>query len=306
MMEELATFVAVVRCGSMSRAAQELHLSQPAISQRLRALEAEYGLPLLRRTNRGVELTPAGDLLARYARRFLNLDKLLQEEMDALRSAEPRQVVIGATSAIGGYALPCTIYLFQQKHPSARIQLAIGKRAETIQRLNDGALDLALIEGPDIVETADNMDGWQSTVVSEEDLVLVTPVSGPLASPASYTVDALRKAPLILRESGSGTRLVVEETLHKHGLQLSDLHVAMEMSSLDAIKTSVAQGHGVALLSKWCVKVEARMGTLRVAPLEGIRFTSRWSLVYPRAAQRTSLHKALLKTLRSPAERGFC
>ena len=306
MMEDLATFVAVVRCGSMSRAAQELHLSQPAISQRLRSLETEYGLPLFRRTNKGVELTPAGDVLSRYAKRFLNLDKLLQEEMDALRSEEPKQVVIGATSAVGGYALPCTIYLFQQKHPTARIQLVIGKRSETMQRLMDGALDLALVEGPDITETAAEMDGWQSVVVSEEDLVLVTPVSGPLAAPATYTLETLRKVPLILREPGSGTRMVVEETLRSHGLRLSDLQLAMEMSSMDAIKTSVAQGHGVALLSKWCLKVEARMGTLRVAPLEGIRFTSRWSLLYPRTTQRTALHRSLLKTLRSPAERGFC
>lgn len=306
MMEDLATFMAVVRCGSMSRAAQELHLSQPAISQRLRSLETQYGLPLLRRTNKGVELTPAGDVLSKYAKRFLSLDKLLQEEMDALRSAEPRQVIIGATSAVGGYALPCTIYLFQQKHPTARIQLVIGKRAEIMQRLVDGALDLALVEGPDAVETADEMDGWQSVVVSEEDLVLVTPVAGPLAAPAAYSLDTLRKVPLILREPGSGTRMVVEETLKAQGLQLSDLHLAMEMSSLDAIKTSVAQGHGVALMSKWCVKVESRMGTLRVAPLEDVRFSSRWSLLYPRTTQRTALHRALLKTLRSPAERGFC
>ncbi|HYG59660.1 MAG TPA: LysR family transcriptional regulator [Symbiobacteriaceae bacterium] len=306
MMEELATFITVVRCGSMSRAAQELHLSQPAISQRLRALEDEYGTPLLRRTNRGVELTQAGDILARYARRLLNLNKLLQEEMDSLRSEEPRQVVIGATSAIGGYALPCTIYLFQQKYPTARVQLVIGKRSETLQRLNDGALDLALVEGPDTVAPPDDLDGWQSVVVSEEDLVLVTPVSGPLAAPASYSLDMLQKTPLILREQGSGTRMVIEEAFRNQGLHLSDLHVAVEMSGLDAIKTSVAQGHGVALLSKWCTKVEARMGTLRVAPLEGIRFTSRWTLIFPRSSQRTTLHRALVRTLRSPAERGFC
>lgn len=306
MMEDLATFVAVVRCGSMSKAAQELHLSQPAISQRLRTLEQEYGLPLLRRTNRGVEITPAGEIVSRYARRLLNLDKLLQDELTALRSEEPRQIVIGATSAIGGYALPCTIYLFQQKYPSARIQLDIGKRPDVLQRLNDGVLDMALVEGPDVTREIDELEGWQSVIVSEEDLVLVTPTTGPLAEPESFTLEQLRRAPLIVREARAGTRLVVEETLKLHGLEITDMNLAMEMSSLDAIKTSVAQGHGVALLSKWCVRVEARMGSVRIAPLADLRFTSRWTLCYPRNSQRSTLHRALLKTLRSPAERGFC
>ena len=306
MMQDLATFIAVVRCGSMSKAAQELHLSQPAISQRLRSLEEQYGLPLLRRTNRGVEVTPAGEILSRYARRLLNLDKLMGEELDALRQAEPRQIIIAATSAIGGYALPCTVYLFQQKYPSARIQLVIGKRSETLQRLNDGAVDMALIEGPDVDGQVNDPEGWQSLTVSEEDLVLVAPVEGPLSEPASFTLDQLRRTPLLLRDQGSGTRLVVEQTLKAAGLSLQEMTIAMEMSSLDAIKTSVAQGHGVALLSKWCVRVEARIGTVRIVPLTDVRFTSRWTLIYPRNSQRATLHKALLKTLRSPAERGFC
>lgn len=306
MMEELATFCAVVRCGSMSKAAQELHLSQPAISQRLRALEEHYGLPLLRRTNRGVEVTAGGDIVARYARRLLNMDKLMQEELNALRLDQPRQIIIGATSAAGGYALPCTVYLFQQKYPTARIQLVIGKRSETLQRLHDGALDMALVEGPDVADPGDEMEGWQSVAVSEEDLVLVTPVSGPLSQPEAFTLDQLRQTPLILREQGSGTRMVVQETLKAMGLSLSEMRIAMELNSIDAIKTSVAQGHGVALLSKWCVRVEARIGSVRIVPLSDLRFTSRWTLIYPRNSQRTTLHRALLKTLRSPAERGFC
>lgn len=305
MMEELATFCTVVRCGSMSRAAQELHLSQPAVSQRLRSLETQYGMNLLHRTNRGVELTPAGEVLSNYARRLLSLNQLLQEEMDALRTEEPRQVTIGATSAVGGYALPCTIYLFQQKHPSARIQSVIGKRAETLQRLQDGALDLALVEGP-AIPTSDSVDGWQAVTVSEEDLVLITPVSGPLAERDAYTLEDLRRTPLILREQGSGTRLLLEQTLEKSDLRLRDMHVAMELSSLDALKTSVAQGHGVALVSPWSVRVEARIGTIRVARLEGVSFRSYWTLLYPRNNQRPLLHRALLRTLRSPAERGFC
>lgn len=304
MINELETFAAVVRCGSMSRAATELHLSQPAVSQRLRALEEEYGMPLLRRTNRGVELTQAGEILARYARRLLSLNGALQEEMAALRNSEPRQVVIGATSAIGGYALPCTIYLFQQKHPSAKIQLVVGKRSDTLQRLQDGGFDLALVEGAS--SECEAIEGWQCANVSEEELVLITPTSGPLAEPPAFTLGDLQRVPLIVREPGSGTREVVEQELLKHGLRLDELNVVMELSGVEGIKTSVAAGHGVAITSKWCVRAEARMGQVRIAPLEGIRFVSRWTLLYPSNGNRSGLTRALLRTLRSPAERGFC
>ncbi|MFZ5815832.1 MAG: LysR family transcriptional regulator [Bacillota bacterium] len=306
MINELSTFCAVAKHGSMSRAASELHLSQPAVSQRLRALEETYGMPLFRRTNRGVELTAAGEVLSRYAQRILSLDRSLQDEMASLRAAEPRQITIGATSAAGGYALPCTVYLFQQKHPTARIQLVIGKRAEVLQKLEDGLLDLALVEGPDVDPVTEQSPSWQSTCVSEEELVLITPVSGPLAEKPVYTVEDLVRAPLILREPGASARLVVEQTWQSLGRKWSELNIAMELSSVDAVKTSVASGHGVALLSKWCVRVEARIGTVRVAPLEGVRFLSRWTLLYPRNGMRGSLDRSLLRTLRSPAERGFC
>lgn len=303
MLHELATFNAVVRTGSMSKAAMELHLSQPAISQRLRALEEHYGMPLLHRTNRGVEVTPAGELLSRYAQRVLGLDRALEQEMAALRESEPQQAVIGATSVIGGYALPCTIYLFQQKHPSARVQLMMGKRAEIRQRLEDGLLDFALVEGP---ETVTPLDGWQSAVVSEDELVLITPTEGPLAEREVYTVEDLRRAPLIVREPGAASRQVIEQAWKQMGYDWRDLNVAMELGSVDAVKTSVASGHGVALLSKWCVRVEARTGALRITPVEGIRFVSQWTLFYPRTGDRKALHRSLLRTLRSPGERGFC
>lgn len=306
MLNELVTFCTVAKHGSMSRAAAELHLSQPAISQRLRSLEETYGLPLFRRTNRGVELTPAGETLTRYAQRIIHMEHSLQQEMESLRSSEPRQIVIGATSAIGSYALPCTVYLFQQKYPAARVQLQIGKRSEVMQRLEDGVVDLALMEGPALDPAVSDAHDWHASVVSEEELVLITPTAGPYAEREVYTAEELKQVPLIMRENGSGGRQAVEEGWKAAGHGASELHLAMEMSSVDAVKTSVASGHGVALVSKWSVRAEARMGTLRIARLEGIRFPSCWTLVYPRSGMKGTMDRALLRTLRSPAERGFC
>lgn len=306
MLEELDTFCTVVRYGSMSRAAVDLHLSQPAISQRLRALEQMYGMQLLRRTNRGVEVTQAGELLSRYAHRLISLQKSLLHDMDALRAAEPKQITIGATSAAGGYALPCTIFLFQQKHPTARIQLIIGNRTATLDRLNDGMLDMALVEGPPLTDGEQGPEGWQAAEVTDEELVLITPVTGPWAAVPAFTLDDLLRAPMIVREPGSGTRQVIEQGIAAQGIAWNQLNIGMELSTDDAIKTSVTAGHGVALVSKWCVRAEARIGTVRLAPLEGIRFISKWTLFFPRSTKRTVLTRALLRTLKSPTERGFC
>jgi len=300
---ELDVFCAVAKYGSMSRAAAELHLSQPAVSQRMRALEERYGLQLFRRTHRGVELTPAGQTLARYAQRILQLERSLEAEMAGLRAAEPRQIVIGATSAIGGYALPCTVYLFQQRYPDARIQLQIGKRSDVLQRLEDGLVDLALVEGPALRNPSAD---WQVSELSVEELVLITPPTGPLAEREVYCADDLTRVPLILREPGSGTRMAVEEGWTAAGRRVGELNIALELTSVDAIKTSVASGHGVALVSRWCVRAEARMGHLRIAPLTGIAFPSHWTLVVPKGGMKGAMERALLRTLRSPADRGFC
>lgn len=306
MFEDLNTFCTVIRHGSMSRAAVDLHLSQPAISQRLRSLEQEYGMPLLRRTNRGVEVTPAGEVLSRYAQRMISLHKSLVGEMDSLRTAEPKQVVIAATSSAGGYALPCTIFLFQQKNPSARIQLLIGNRASTLQRLNDGTVDMAVVEGSALAAGAEEPEGWHATDVTEEDLVLITPTTGPWSQVSEYTLEQLRKTPLILREPGSANRQIFDAAIRQAGLTLNDFSVSMEISNVDAVKTSVSAGLGVALISNWCVRAEARIGTLKMAGLNGIRFPSRWTLYYAKNNKRTMLHRSLVRTLRSPAERGFC
>jgi len=136
--------------------------------------------------------------------------------------------------------------------------------------------------------------------------VLITPPGGPFAGKDAYTADDLTRLPLILREPGSGTRMAVEEGWKAAGRSATELNIAMELTSVDAIKTSVASGHGVALVSRWCVRAEARMGHLRIVPLEDIAFTSRWTLIVPKNGMKGAMERALLRTLRSPAERGFC
>lgn len=304
-LEQLEMFCAVVRSGSMSRAAALLHVSQPAISQQIRALEAEFGTQLLVRTHRGVEPTPAGDALVRYARRILVLGRSLRAEIEALREAAAHRLVVGATPVIGGYALPCTIYLFRRRYPDARIDLVIANTTEVLQRLQDGLLHMAVIEGP-LPSDVSLQDHWATQVLTEDTLVLVTPAKGPLAEKERFHVQDLREVPLILREKGSGTRRAIEERFPTGGVAFEDLNVVMELSSLEAIKTSVEAGHGVALLSRWTVRKEVHAGALRIAPLDGVTIRLPWTLIYSRTQSRTPLERQFLRTLRSPTERGFC
>lgn len=302
----LHSFCTVVRTGSMTRAAQTLHLTQPAVSQKVRLLESKYGVELLRRSPQGVEVTPAGEILARYARRMLDLQRSLERELEALRSLDSQHLQVGAATTAGGYALPCTVYLFQQRYPQVRVELVIANSTEILQRFLDGALPMAVVEGPVCTDFDRGGNEIQVVPLTEEELILVTPATGPLSQRDRYDLEQLRQVPLIVREPGSGTRRAVEEALMAAGLSLRDLRVAMELSGIDAVKTSVEQGHGVALLSRWTVRKELRTRSLRAAALEGLSVRVPWSLLYRRDRSRTEMERRFVAFLRSPKERGFC
>lgn len=308
MLSHLDTFQAVIRTGSMSKAAALLHLSQPAVSQHIRALEEHFGVELLRRTNRGIEPTPYGELVARYARRLLAIHQTLQQEITDLKAAEQGRILVGASSAIGGYALPCSVYLFRERHPGAWVDLMVAAAGEIVQRLQDDLLRVAVVEGPLGCEEALPADRWARHVLADDHLVLVGPVRGPLARrcPQRCTPDDLRQLPLVVREPGSGSRQALEQGLPAAGLTLADLNVLVQTGSLDAVKTSVEAGHGFALVSSWSVRKEVRNRQMRRIDLDGLQFPVPWTLLHLQESYLTPLERAFVRFLRSPADRGFC
>ena len=234
---QLAAFNAVARLGSVSRAASELHLTQPAVSIQLKLLEESAGAPLLEREGRGVKLSAAGEVMADYAARILDLWREAGDEMAAQRGVFSGTLRLGAVTT-AEYLLPPLLVAFAKVQPSVKVQLKVGNRDEIVQMLAGQEVDLAVMGRP---------PGELKTVAApfarHPMAFMAAPSHALMKKRKTVTLADLADANLMVRERGSGTRATLER-LHKDaGLPL---RIGSELSSNEAIKQMCAAGFGAA------------------------------------------------------------
>ena len=267
----LALFRAVAEAGGFSRAAEVVHVSQPAISMQVAELEAFFGTPLFDRLPRGVRLTDAGTTLLAYAQRIATLEGEAERAMRELRGLERGRLSLGASMTIGGYLLPAVLGEFRRRHPGVELQLAIAN-TETIKiRLLDGTLDLALTEGMPPQD-----EDLSTRVFREDELIVIAPANHPFVKPAPgkrtprpITARQLCGQPLILREPGSGTREVLLRALADSGAEPGE--VVLTLTNTEAIKRAVLAGLGLAAVSRLCVTLELAGCLLVEVPTRGLK-----------------------------------
>ena len=242
----------------MTRAAERLHISQPAVSKQLRELERSLGMALFHRLSKGVRLTEAGELLAGYARRLFDLEAEAERALAELRGLERGRLRVGASTTIGIYLLPEVFAAFQQQYPGVELQLEIANTREIQRRMLDNELDLGLTEG--VVEGEE----FEVEIFLRDAIVAIVPPSHALLKSAPVTAETLCREPMVAREAGSGTRSVVERALADRGLTACP---AMALGSTEAIKRAVAAGVGVALVSRLALGLELEVGKLSMLPV---------------------------------------
>ena len=253
---QLATFHTLARLGSVSRTAEEMHLTQPAVSLQLGILEESAGTPLLSRSVRGVKLTEAGELLAAYAARILALWREAGEAMAAQRGQVAGTLRIGAVTT-AEYLVPALLLDFVRDFPQVKVKLRVGNRADIIGQLAVQDIDLAIMgRAPGELRT-------ESTEFARHPMAFVAAPHHPLMSAQSLLLEELNRANLLVRERGSGTRSTVEQLFKAAGV---DLDIGAEMSSNEAIKQMCAAGFGIAFLSLHACALELRTGLLAVLP----------------------------------------
>ena len=266
----LALFRAVALAGGFSRAAEVVHISQPAISMQVAELEESFGTPLFDRLPRGVRLTDAGNMLLAYAQRIAALEGAAERAMHELRGLARGRLALGASKTIGGYLLPAVLGEFRRRHPGVELQLVIDNTETIKTRLIDGTLDLALTEGmpPPDAELS-------TRAFREDELIVIAPVHHPLLKPAPgkrrprpLTARQLCAQPLILREPGSGTREVLLRALAESGAEPGE--VVLTLTDTEAIKRAVLAGLGLAVVSRLCVTLELAGGVLAEVPTRGL------------------------------------
>lgn len=261
----LRTFIAVAEKGSISQAARELYLTQPAVSRQIQSLEEEWEVRLLERQGREVQLTEKGEIFYRYARQIVNLLENLSEELRGDSTEVEGELRIGASTVPGQYILPSLIGGFIKLYPRVKVGLEIGDTQSVVERLLDKKVHLAVVGA--------RVTDWrlESIFWTWDEIALVVPRRHPLSSREEVSWEEIAEEPLVWREKGSGTRAVLEERLTAAGVDLRRLRIAVEMGSTEGVVAAVEEGVGLGFVSLWALrraKEEGKIVPLRLAGVD--------------------------------------
>jgi DNA-binding transcriptional LysR family regulator len=269
----LKVFRVVASHLNFSRAAEELLLTQPAVTQQIKALEEEYGVPLFDRSGGKIALTPSGKVLLPFANR---LKEVSEEAYAAVAHASGKlagHLALGASQTIGQYLLPAFIAGFLRENPRVSISAISGNTDEILQALSAHRIELALIEGPALRKDV-HIEPFM-----EDHIVLVVPASHEWAG-QDVELAALVKAQLLMREFGSGSRRVVEKAFASAGISPKQLNIRMELDSTESLLSAVEAGLGVTFVSQWAARNHLALGTLKVARTSSLKLSRKFSIVY--------------------------
>ena len=267
---QLQILLAVAKHRSLTRAAEELRLTQPAVSMQVKALERLAGLPLLERVGRQVELSEAGTELLRHAHAVLRSLHDAEDAMAALRGLRSGRVSIAVVST-AKYFAPKLLALFSRKHPEVELKLAVHNRDTVVQLLVDNEVDLALMgRPPHHLETS-------AFRFAKHPLVIIAAPEHPLAKQRRIPVKALESESFLVREPGSGTRAAMERFFAANHVRPAS---TTEISSNETIKQAVMAGMGLGFLSQHAVGLELAAGRLVLLPVEGLPVMRDWNIVH--------------------------
>lgn len=284
----LHVFRLVAQLGSVTRAAQQLFISQPAVSSHLKLVEAKYGEALFERTPRGMTLTPAGAALQAHVGRLFDMYEGATTAIAELRGEVRGEVIIAASSTPGAYLVPPLLHTFQQRYPNAQPILKVGDSTEVLAWLRDYRVPLGVVG--EIANTAD----LERVEVGSDKLQLVVAASDSLGRVRQIKPAHLQGRTLFLRESGSSTRAGAMELL---GTLQPAFTRLIELNNTEAIKQSVAAGLGVAVLSSWTTKLEEAANLLQAVKDTRLRKMRRFYLVKRKDRTLTGSAAALWQVL---------
>ncbi|MBT2299614.1 LysR family transcriptional regulator [Variovorax paradoxus] len=286
---QLNTFHAVARLGSVSLAADEMHLTQPAVSIQIGTLEESAGTPLLQRTGRGIRLTEAGELLAGYAGRILDLWREAGEEMATLQGVFSGTLRVGAITT-AEYLLPPILVNFAKEHPKVKLKLQVGNRDEIVRMLAGQEIDVAIMGRPPAELKTD------SSAFAKHPMAFLAAPGHPLMSAPKPSLALLSDTRMLVRERGSGTRTTVERFFKDNGLPL---RIGSELSSNEAIKQMCAAGFGIAFLSMHTCVLEMNAGLLGLLPVPGNPIVRDWYVMHLASRQLPQVALAFEDYLRT-------
>jgi DNA-binding transcriptional LysR family regulator len=293
---QLEVFLAVARAGSFRRAADVVHLSQPALSQHVAELERVFGVRLLDRKARTVTLTEAGRVLQDHGVQALAMLARAREAIGELGGSERGSLLIGASTTPGIYVLPNVVGAFERQHPAVSVELRIANSKIIESQVRANELELGVVGGHGL------WPGEECLAAGVMDrLLLIVPADHAWKGRREIDPARLGEQRLLTREEGSATRAVTERALQRAGVKLGR---TMELGHTEAIKQAVMAGLGVAFVSAYAVRGELETGRLGEARLRGLEITRHFHVIHNESRTLTARGRAFLATLQAQAHRG--
>ena len=296
----LKVFRTVARTLNFRKAAEELRITQPAVTQQVKALEQELGVALFDRAGGKIALTASGAVLEDYAGRLKVLVDEAAQAIAEVSGTHADELRVGASQTIGQYLLPNLLAGFRAQHPGVALTGISGNTDEILAALGEHRIDLALVEGPSL------RSDIHADPFMEDHMVLIVPRDHDWAD-REITPATLAEAPQVTRELGSGSRRVVEAALEAVGLKPHELKISMTLDSTEGLLSAVEAGLGVGFVSRWAVRNQLALGTLRVARVRGLRLARVFSVAYrlgpPPGGSAGAFHRFLLSDAQHAAPR---
>ncbi len=293
-LRQLELFEAIARLGSFTRAAEELFLTQPTVSMQIKKLSETVGMPLFEQVGKKIYLTDIGHELHHTCRgisEHLANFEMIVANMKGLKTGKLRLAVVTTAK----YFAPRLLGTFCQQYPGVDVSLKVSNRERVLERLAGNQDDLYILGLPpadaDVVAEA----------FLENMMVVIAPANHPLASKKKITLERLALEPFLLRESGSGTRMVTERLFEESGLKL---RMRMELGSNEAIKQAVIGGLGVSVLSRHTLELDAPSKQFVVLDVQGFPIKRHWYFAYPAGKQLSIIARTFIEHLRHASQTG--
>ncbi|UII27472.1 LysR family transcriptional regulator [Fulvivirga maritima] len=271
----LQVFKTVAKRLNFTKAAQELSITQPAVTKHVKEIEQHFQVKLFDRNGTKIKLTPAGEMLLQYSEQIFDIYRNLEIDLNALASKHGGRLKIGASTTVAQYVLPPVIAAFHQKFKDITITLDTGNTEKIEQSLLEGNIDLGIIEGQS------KAAGIKYSPFLKDEIVLITNSQSALAKNSAITVDQLKEIPLLIREPGSGTLEVIHYALKEQGIPSANLQTEMQLSSTESIKLYLLNSTCASFLSIHSVLKELKNNELSIIDVHDLTIERYFNFIQP-------------------------
>lgn len=298
---QLEIIPVIAETKSFSKAAKLLHLSQPAISSKVQAMEDYYKLKFFNRTAQGVTLTEAGKVVLSYADRLISIHQSMDDDLHQINDLYCSSLAIGSSCTPGNFAMPCSIQAFKAKYPAAHIKLDINNTNTTLKKLLNKEIDVAVVEGKI------DFPGVVSRFLVQRELVLVFPNTDTFKWRKELRLRDLKDIPFIMREKGAAIPALLKNAFAEFDYDLYEFNIVAEMNSIHSVKAAVEGGMGASIVPRVAVTQELSTGLLKEVKIKEINNLSiDINLVYRADEEPSHITRRFIRFLSRDENSGLC